>query len=55
MRENPNIVRHSSSEVRVKREHGEDETSPDAPEAESYGTDFWSTARAVLYSTNHES
>jgi uncharacterized protein (DUF4415 family) len=30
------------------RERGEDPTSPSAPEAESLGADFWSTARVVM-------
>jgi uncharacterized protein (DUF4415 family) len=30
------------------RERGEDKTSPDAPEAESLGVDFWSSARVVM-------
>jgi uncharacterized protein (DUF4415 family) len=30
------------------REQGKDETSPDAPEAESLGADFWRTARVVM-------
>ncbi len=30
------------------REQGEDETSPNAPEAESLGADFWSSARVVI-------
>jgi uncharacterized protein (DUF4415 family) len=30
------------------REQGQDKTSPDAPEAESLGADFWSSARVVM-------
>jgi uncharacterized protein (DUF4415 family) len=30
------------------RERGEDKTSPDAPEAESLGVDFWRSARVVM-------
>jgi uncharacterized protein (DUF4415 family) len=30
------------------REKGQDKTSPDAPEAESLGADFWSSARVVM-------
>jgi uncharacterized protein (DUF4415 family) len=30
------------------RERGEDKTSPDAPEAESLGADFWMGARVVM-------
>jgi uncharacterized protein (DUF4415 family) len=29
------------------RDQGEDKTSPDAPEAESLGADFWMAARLV--------
>jgi uncharacterized protein (DUF4415 family) len=41
-------VRLSLSQVKLLRERGEDETSPDAPEAESLGADFWSSARVVM-------
>jgi uncharacterized protein (DUF4415 family) len=30
------------------RDRGEDKTSPDAPEAESLGADFWMSARVVI-------
>jgi uncharacterized protein (DUF4415 family) len=30
------------------RERGDDKTSPDAPEAESLGANFWSSARIVM-------
>jgi uncharacterized protein (DUF4415 family) len=30
------------------RERGEDQTRPDAPEAESLGADFWSSASVVM-------
>jgi len=30
------------------RERGEDKTNPNAPEAESLGADFWSSARVVM-------
>ena len=30
------------------RERGEDKTSPDAPEAESLGAEFWKSARVVM-------
>jgi uncharacterized protein (DUF4415 family) len=30
------------------RARGEDTTSPDAPEAESLGAEFWSSARVVM-------
>lgn len=42
------IVRHSLSQVEAMRERGEDQTLPNAPEAESLGADFWSSARVVL-------
>jgi uncharacterized protein (DUF4415 family) len=48
MKEKSTIVRHSLSQVRAMRERGEDETSADAPEAESLGADFWKSARVVM-------
>jgi uncharacterized protein (DUF4415 family) len=48
MKEESTIVRHSLSQVRDLRERGEDKTSPDAPEAESLGAEFWSSARVVM-------
>jgi uncharacterized protein (DUF4415 family) len=48
MKEKSTIARHSLSQVRAMRERGEDKTSPDAPEAESLGADFWRTARVVM-------
>lgn len=42
------IVRHSLSEIKARRARGEDQTRPDAPEAESLGAEFWSTARVVM-------
>jgi uncharacterized protein (DUF4415 family) len=48
MKEKSTIVRHSLSQVIAMRERGEDKTSPDAPEAESLGVDFWSSARVVM-------
>jgi len=48
MNEKSTIVRHSLSQIRMMREQGKDETSPDAPEAESLGADFWSSARVVM-------
>jgi hypothetical protein len=39
---------YSSSEVKAMRERGEDKTSPDAPEAECLGEEFWKRARAVM-------
>ena len=48
MKEKSTIVRHSLSQVRTMRERGEDKTSPDAPEAESLGAEFWKSARVVM-------
>ena len=48
MKEKSTIVRHSLSQVRAMRERGEDKTSPDAPEAESLGAEFWKSARVVM-------
>ncbi len=48
MNEKSTIVRHSPSEVKDLRERGEDQTSRDAPEAESLGAEFWSSARVVM-------
>ncbi len=48
MNEKSTIVRHSLSQIRMMREQGKDETNPDAPEAESLGADFWSSARVVM-------
>jgi uncharacterized protein (DUF4415 family) len=42
------IVRHSLSEVEALRERGDDPAHPDAPEAESLGSEFWKSARVVL-------
>jgi uncharacterized protein (DUF4415 family) len=42
------MVRYSLSEVQEMRERGEDETDPDAPEAESLGAEFWKSARVVM-------
>jgi uncharacterized protein (DUF4415 family) len=41
-------VRHSLSEISALRERGEDRTSVDAPEAESLGAEFWSSAHVVM-------
>jgi uncharacterized protein (DUF4415 family) len=41
-------VRHSLSEISALREAGEARTSPDAPEAESLGAEFWRAARVVM-------
>jgi uncharacterized protein (DUF4415 family) len=48
MNEKSTIVRRSLSQIRALRERGEDKTSPDAPEAESLGADFWKSARVVM-------
>jgi probable addiction module antidote protein len=48
MNETSTIVRHSLSQIKAMRERGEDQTSPEAPEAESLGADFWSSARVVM-------
>jgi uncharacterized protein (DUF4415 family) len=48
MKEKSTMVRHSLSQVRARRERGEDATSPGAPEAESLGADFWESARVVM-------
>ena len=48
MNETSTTVRHSLSQIKAMRERGEDQTSPDAPEAESLGADFWSSARVVM-------
>lgn len=48
MKEKSTIVRHSLSRIKAMRKRGEDKTSPDAPEAESLGADFWSSARVVI-------
>jgi hypothetical protein len=48
MKEKSTIVRHPLSQVRAMRERGEDKTSPNAPEAESLGEDFWKSARVVV-------
>lgn len=48
MKEKSTIVRHSLSQIRAMRERCEDKTSPDAPEAESLGADFWRSARVVM-------
>ena len=48
MNEKSTIVRHSLSQVKAMRDRGEDKTSPDAPEAESLGAEFWKSARVVM-------
>jgi uncharacterized protein (DUF4415 family) len=48
MKEKSTIVRHSLSEIKALRKRGLDKTSPNAPEAESLGADFWKSARVVM-------
>lgn len=48
MKEKSTIVKHSLSEIRARRERGEDRTSANAPEAKSLGADFWRSARVVV-------
>ena len=48
MNEKFTTVRHSFSQIKAMRERGEDQTSPDAPEAESLGAEFWNSARVVM-------
>ena len=48
MKEKSTIVRHSLSQVKAMRKRGEDKTSPNAPEAEPLGADFWKSARVVV-------
>jgi uncharacterized protein (DUF4415 family) len=48
MNEKSTITRYSLSQVKAMRERGENQTSPEAPEAESLGADFWKNARVVM-------
>ena len=48
MSEKPTTARYSLSEIKAKRERGEDQTRADAPEAESLGEAFWKHARVVM-------
>ncbi|RBP02115.1 uncharacterized protein (DUF4415 family) [Roseiarcus fermentans] len=48
MSEKPTTVRFSLSEIQARRARGEDQTRPDAPEAEPLGEDFWKQARVVV-------
>ena len=48
MNEKSTTVRHSLSQIKAMRDRGEDHTSPDVPEAESLGAEFWSNARVVI-------
>jgi uncharacterized protein (DUF4415 family) len=45
---NSTTVRRSLSEIKAMRARGEDQTRPDAPEAESLGEEFWKNARVVM-------
>ena len=42
------IVRRSLSDIAALRELGQDETSAEAPEAESLGAEFWKSARVAM-------
>ena len=48
MNEKSTIVRRSLSEIRAMRARGEDQTNPEAPEAETLGEEFWKNARIVM-------
>jgi uncharacterized protein (DUF4415 family) len=48
MSEKSTSVRYSLSEIKARRARGEDQTRPDAPEAESLGEEFWQRARVVM-------
>lgn len=48
MNEKSTTVRHSLSQIKAMRERGEDQTSPDAPQGDSLGAEFWSSARVVM-------
>jgi len=48
MSEKSTSVRYSLSEIKARRARGEDQTRPDAPEAESLGEEFWRRARVVM-------
>ncbi len=41
-------MKRSLSEIKAMRARGEDQTRPDAPEAESLGEEFWRNARVVM-------
>jgi uncharacterized protein (DUF4415 family) len=42
------IVRHSLSKIDTLRKLGQDQTSADAPEAESLDAEFWKSAQVVM-------
>jgi uncharacterized protein (DUF4415 family) len=48
MNETSTTVKYSLSQIKAMRERDEDHTSSEAPEAESLGADFWSSARVVM-------
>jgi len=48
MKDKSTIVKHSLSEIRAKRERGEDRPRADAPAATSLGVAFWKSARVVM-------
>jgi uncharacterized protein (DUF4415 family) len=48
MNERPTIARYSLKQVKAMRKRGEDQTSPQAPEAESLGAEFWKSAHVVM-------
>jgi uncharacterized protein (DUF4415 family) len=48
MKEQSTIVRHSLNEIGALRELRQDQTSADAPEAESLGAEFWKSARVAI-------
>ena len=41
-------MRYSLDQIKEMRARGLDQTSPDAPEGESLGADFWKGARIVM-------
>jgi hypothetical protein len=49
MNEDAKIVRYTFKEVMALSELPENQTRPDAPEAESLGEDFWKNAKVVNY------
>ncbi len=42
------MVKHSLSDIGALRKLGQDQTSADAPEAESLGADFWKSAKVTM-------
>jgi len=41
-------VKHSIREITALRERGENRNSPDTPEAESLGAEFWRIAKVLM-------